>query len=103
MELPYQPPANDNGIPEVIPLFVALIQRHDLTRTDVIVYGTLAAYAFRGAVPPMRELAPLLGMSVRRLSERFRRLEDCGLVVRSGHTTHGTLQRYELLGPKLTG
>ena len=97
-------PANDNaGQPAVIPMFTALLARHDLTRTDVLVYGALAAYEQAGHTPRMAEMTPVLGLCMRELSDRFARLQDRGLIIRRGRTSCRATQRYELLGPRLTG
>lgn len=88
---------------DAIPLFVDLLRRHDLTRTDVVVYGALAAYEQRGEQPFMDDVARLVGMSVRRLNMRYQRLQERGLIQRYGRTARGKPQRYRLLGPQLKG
>jgi predicted transcriptional regulator len=102
LKLPHALPANENGgRPPVIPVFVCLLARHDLTRLDVFVYGALVAYEHAGQIPRMRELAPVIGLDTRRLRRLFKRLQERGLIERHGETSCKTTQRYELKGPRL--
>lgn len=96
-------PANDNARPAVIPVFTALLARHDLTRLDVFVYGALVAYEGAGGIPRMRDLAPAIGLDTRRLRRVFKRLQERDLIERSGETSCRAWQRYELKGPRLAG
>ena len=101
MRLPRQQPANDNGRPAWFPVFPALLERHDLTPTDVLVYGALQALTAAGRRPRVADLAAVLGRRREgkhvQLRARIRKLEAAGLVRRvfvNGSTTH-----YESLGP----
>jgi DNA-binding transcriptional regulator GbsR (MarR family) len=101
VRLPRQPPANDNGLPAVIPVFPSLLRRHDLTRTDVLVYGALLAFSAVNRRPRVHELAAALGVprSDKHMQLRacIRKLEALQLVRRvfvNGKTTH-----YVPLGP----
>lgn len=100
MKLPQQQPANDNGRAiDVVPVFVELLRRHDLTRLDVLVYGMLVAYDCAGRAAPMRQMAPMLGLDPTRLSRVFKRLEDRGLIERSKVANRARTQVYVLRGP----
>ena len=96
--------ANDNdGRPAVIPVFVALLARHDLTRTDVLVYGAMVALHRAGAEPHVRDIAELAGITTAHYCRHCRsiiaKLIRAGLVERRYQGGQGVPSEYVLLGP----
>lgn len=93
-------PANDNGLPDVIPVFVCLLSRPELTRMDVFVYGVIAAAVARGQQPSVQQIARLSGSRNRRYAQRrIAKLEAAGLLRRNVVRGPGRRTGYELLGP----
>lgn len=105
MRVQQQRPANDNGgQPCAWPIFDALMDRHDLTYLDLLLYGVLVVYLGRGESPSLKELAAV--MRVRRTNDvrlRLRRLEDRGLLRSHYAGGQAVRVRYTVLGPTCTG
>ena len=98
-------PANDNGgQPCAWPIFDSLMDRHDLTLVDLLLYGVLVAYLGRGENPSLKELAAAMRYrDTNTVRLRLRRLEDRGLL-RSHYAGGPAVRvRYTLLGPTCTG
>lgn len=95
------PPANDNaGAPAVIPVFACLLQRHDLTRTDVLVYGAVVAFEGRPA-PGLAALAAMLSAHTITVTQSLCRLRKAGLIAPShDRARRGQRARYVALGPR---
>ena len=93
-----RPPANDNGGPAVIPVFTALLARHDLSWLDVIMYGLVAECSSRGVSPSRKQIGAMVG--VRKpdaVRARLQKLEEAGLLRRVRR--YGRSNEYEILGP----
>lgn len=101
VKLPEATPANDNGrVVSVVPVFLCLRARHDLTLLDVFVYGALLMLDESGARLNRKQIASTLGLHERHLIARVAKLEAAGLVRRVLPGGRGRMQRYELLGPR---
>lgn len=93
--------------PANIPVFLALLKRHDLTRFDVLLYGAVAYMQARGEQPTTRALCDLVTASRVYVQLRITHMTDAGLMridrrarCGRGHYTSG--ERYiTLLGPAL--
>lgn len=101
MRVRWQRPANDNGTPVAFPVFPELLNRHDLTQTDVLAYGALLALTIGGRSARVADLAAMLGKrhggKHLRLRASIRKLEAAQLLRREfvdGKATH-----YVPLGP----
>lgn len=84
----------------MIPIFVCLLQRHDLTRTDVLVYGAVIAFESGPAIG-VPALASVLGLHRETVTESICRLRNAGLVAPAHVRAHrGRRARYVALGPR---
>lgn len=94
-----QPPANDNGRPPWFPVFPELLERPDLSRTDVLVYGALHAFAAAKMRTRVADLAAALGSPSSKswIRESIRSLEAARLIRRD--FVRGRATRYVPLGP----
>jgi len=96
-------PDQQSGDPEVLPVFTKLLRRHDLTRTDVLVYGAMVALERAGDQVTVRQISQVAGISTEDDSRQcrviIRKLERCGLVLRQPRANPNDPILYKLLGP----
>lgn len=82
------------------PVFPELLARPDLTRTDVLLYGVLVAFAREASAPSVAELARAIGAHRRSTQRRLRKLEELQLIRCGDRRGRGQRLRVVLLGPR---
>lgn len=83
-------------LPTIIPVFTELLARHDLTRSDVILYGLIVATANASPKVTWPELEKAIGCDERGLARRLAVLRARGLLQSVGKTR---MMRYVPIGP----
>lgn len=88
-------------MPEVIPVFMELLARHDLTRRDVLLYGMIVAANDNAEPVRMSELEKALGVERNNMQKALKHLLRAGLIRRDRRAwpSDGRRTKYVPIGP----